>query len=174
MRIVEVTDPKARFMRNYVRLTSIGPTIVIILVFIYLWYIGISEVIIGLTAAFFFSLEIIYVLVVARIFGRSGWPIEIYSNGVEFHCFPLDRILRVPGFVEKSDIIEVRLGVGVSWPDDMPGAAGPTSSFGIKTRGGRHYWSGQRNTRDAKMAVDSIESWGVSVSGPENQRQDQR
>jgi hypothetical protein len=172
LRTIEVTDPKARFKRNYLLFVPISSTMVFALICTILWYRGLPLELIGLVLALALSMEIVSLIVMSWALGRGLWPISIYSNGVEYHRFLFDKLRRAPGFVERTDITEVRFGGGLS---GYPGTTGPNptvSYFSIKTRKGRQYWSGPRDIKDAKAAVELIGSWGGSIFGLETQRRE--
>jgi hypothetical protein len=112
-----------------------------------------------LLVAIFLAMELFTILFTSGALGRSTKPILIYSNGMEFYLFALDKLRRRTPFVLKADITEASTG-------GIPGGAPTASGFNIRTRSDVNYYSGERAEEDVRSVLEFLhKEWGIRVLG---------
>jgi hypothetical protein len=159
LRTMEVSDPRARGKRIYLRAAIMGSAaILIIMIVLELWIGAFSIEMIAFLALLFAVMEIFTVLVLLATIGRSLKPIKFYSGGIEFSEFAFDRLLGMKPFVQRVDITEASVG----------GMNGSTivSGFTVRTMQGKKYYSGDRTEQDTRSALEFMRAeWGIKLTG---------
>lgn len=95
-------------------------------------------------------------------FQRSQRPVMLYKDGVEFHPFTFERLLRHPSYVRVSQLKEVTVDTMVAPRDPSAPTAKPQMSF--RTSRGWVYSTGARSREEVDRALEFIcREWGVPV-----------
>jgi hypothetical protein len=93
-------------------------------------------------------------LLLTSVFQRSQYPVLLHREGVEFHPFGFDRLVRKKSFLPVSDISVVK----VSWnrANDSSFSAWNARTINFVTTKNSVYTCGERSSRDIEQAIKYI------------------
>lgn len=102
-------------------------------------------------------------LVLSSWMHRSQWPVNIYQDGIEFHNFPFDRMIRKKAFVPTSAMRKVILRRTVWKKAGQPDKE--EHELWIQAFRGSLYTSGPRSKQEVLPAVEYIrKEWRVEIA----------
>jgi len=166
---LEVTDPRARVKRAII----VGSTIVDIVMggvlAVFLWTIFEDLLIPALIFIWMVSMGILGYILLDSTLGRSGKPVRIYQDGIEFQLGKFDRMRGMSNYLSKMDISDVEV-VKLDYssqPRRLQGLDG-LKDLHIHTTGNKTYSTGDRDQNDIAMVTDFIQrSWKIDVKNRE-------
>ncbi len=163
LRILSVSDPSLGRKRLIVNVTLLD----LFLLNGLLLYVGLyllPEMLYACLALipFVTGMAVLQHLFIKSVLLRSGYPVTIYANGIQFPSFSFDRWFKRPSYVAKDDIASAWVS-GFYHPGRLEEMEGHLI-LNLRTNNGKLRDTGARRTEDLEPVMEIMEKqWGIKV-----------